>query len=135
MHYSITNLLSSSTNLLNLCLIIACLVVPVVSVCPSSAQFYLATNNQCYSVCPWQAPNKYYSYLPTNTCQLICPNTYYGFDGNKSCTTTCPSTPIQTYYDNVNKICVTVCPANYFGYLGAVTASNQFCLQSKLRLI
>ena len=129
---SITNTVSSS-----LCLMIVfiCLTVPVSTVCPASAQFYLAADTQCYAVCPWQAPNKYYSYLPTNTCELICPSTYYGFDGNKSCTTTCPSAPVQTFYDTTNKRCVNVCPANYFGYLGAVTASNQFCVQGKLTII
>lgn len=105
------------------------LIVPSISQCPAATQYYLAANNQCYSTCPWQAPNNYYSYLPTNTCELICPGTYYGFDGNKSCVTTCPSTPTQTYYDTVNKRCVNVCPANYFGYLGSVTASNQKCVQ------
>lgn len=135
MHQSITNFVSHPTSIIYICLVIVCLTVPVSTVCPNTTQFLLVSTNQCYSTCPWQAPTKYYSYLPTNTCELICPGTYYGFDGNKSCTTACPSTPIQTYYDTVNKVCVSVCPVNYFGYLGSVVASNQFCVQSNSIII
>lgn len=127
---SITNIRSYWVGMI---LVFMCLVAPALTVCPASARYYLAADTQCYAVCPWQAPNKYYAHSVTNTCELICPSTYYGFDGNQTCTTTCPSTPIQTFYDShpTRKRCVTVCPANYFGYLGSVTASNQFCVQGK----
>ena len=49
-------------------LIIIFLAETVISVCPASAQYLLVATNQCYRTCPWQAPNNYYSYLPTNTC-------------------------------------------------------------------
>lgn len=116
-----------------LCIIIITLAcIPCAwSVCPASAQYLLVSNNTCYAQCPWLTPNKYYSYLPTNTCELICPGSYYGFDDNKTCVSICPSSPTQSYYDTVSKRCVYTCPANYFGYLGAITASNQKCLSSK----
>lgn len=126
MYKSIINPTNASFCLL---VLFICWAAPVQAVCPASAPFLLVADNQCYAVCPWQAPNKYYSYSLNNTCELVCPGSYYGFDGNQSCITTCPSTPVQTFYDTINKRCVTVCPANYFGYLGAVNASNQLCVQ------
>lgn len=96
--------------------------------CPSDTQFYLAATTSCYASCPWQAPNKYYKHVATNTCELLCPGSYYGFDGNRSCVDPCPSSPIQTYYDTTNKRCVDECPADTFGYIGSVVASNQTCL-------
>lgn len=131
----IININRPPSSLLLLCLISLYLIELATSVCPANAQFLLAANNQCYAICPWESPNYYYSYLPTNTCELVCPGSYYGFDGNRSCTTACPSLPLQTFYDTVNKRCVSVCPANYFGYLGSVTASNQKCVQSKISLL
>ena len=101
--------------------------------CSSSSQFYL--NSDCYAQCPWESPDKYYRYLPTNTCQLVCPDDYYGYDGNRSCVDTCPSEPTQTYYDTTNKRCVDECTANTFGYLGSVTASNQKCVTGILLFI
>lgn len=109
-------------------LIVFFFLVPSQAVCPGSAPYSLST--QCYAICPWEAPIKYYAYSVNNTCQSTCPGSYYGFDGNKTCTLTCPQSPNLTFYDTVNKTCATVCPANYFGYLGNVTASNQFCVQS-----
>ena len=65
MYKSITNFTSYS-----LCVVIAiiCLIAPAHTVCPATAQFYLAADTQCYAVCPWVAPNKYYAHLATNTC-------------------------------------------------------------------
>ena len=121
-------------HIITFCLLILCFVLPAATVCPASAPYLLSANNQCYAICPWEAPNKYYAYSVTSSCELVCPGAYYGFDGNKTCTTTCPSAPIQTFYDTVNKRCVNTCPANYFGYIGSVTASNQKCVQSNNNL-
>lgn len=129
---SITNNTSLNSLKIFASLVFFYLLVPSQAACPGSAPYNLTTANECYAVCPWEAPNKYYAYSVTNTCELTCPGSYYGFDGNKSCVLTCPLSPNLTFYFTPTKRCVSVCPANYFGYLGSVTASNQFCVQSLL---
>ena len=127
---SITNTTSIYSFTFFTTLVLFILIMPSKAVCPGSAPYLLPSTNQCYAICPWEAPNKYYAYSSNNTCLATCPGLYYAFDGNKSCTLTCPLAPNLTFFDTVNKTCVSVCPANYFGYLGNVAASNQFCVQS-----